>query len=387
MDEKVIVRDQCVCGRRYRVRHPHVGFTFACPQCHRSITITRADIEIAEPDVGDAPVFHEDPEERVLLEAIPIGDDIVRLADHGAGKGPTGRVEYETGEAAVLGALGGIPLLNDESDIEDAPRSKLRPTTAPIERQRTFLEDLCASSYLAGEPGNLVKLGVTAAGCAVTWAFGQLWISALGNFPGVFMFGMLLYAVAGIAVAMYVLQLFWQIVGETASGEDVFSWAPSNWDLWNNLLQPVGWLLTITILCGTPLWAVTAWCPPIYPVKLLAQAAALLIGSLFWPVAVMSVSIGQSILFVRPDWLIRCIIGIGPVYVLPWVLVLAMFAAWGAFLGFNPPVDQFGMAALLVYLTAYPLAACLWHMFFGYVTFRTMGLLYRHFSKRFPWDL
>ena len=387
MADPIIVRDQCVCGKRFRIRHARAGFQFDCPKCGRTITLTDADIELGEPDMSVTDRFEAPAATEQLLEAIPLGDDLVRLAPHGAQRGATGRVEYDSSEAAMFGAMAGRPLIGDGSDLVERPLTFLTARSAKIAKPRNFTDDLLASFVFAGLPGNAIKLGATAAGCAVVWAFGQLWAMALGNFPGVFIMGMLLFGVVAVAVAAYVLQLFWQILEETAGGEDELAWVTSDWDLWGDVIVPVWWLLMITLFCGVPAVVVEVWYADTLPAKPLVLIAAGVLGSLLWPVAVMSVAIGRSLLFIRPDWLVRCIAGIGPRYLLAWLVVVAMFGALTAFFSFNISLASLGPLGTLMYLTLYPLVAFAVHICCGYVAFRTMGLLYRHSSKRFPWDL
>ena len=124
---------------------------------------------------------------------------------------------------------------------------------------------------------------------------------------------------------------------------------------------------------------------PKSPNTLALSLVLLALGWFFWPVAVMSYAMGRSFAYLRPDWLVRCVYGIGPVYLIAWVLVMGTIAAWyGFYIGIglldNLPLWGKGLLAIVVS----PLAACV-NLYFGYVLFRMIGLLFRHYRTRFPW--
>jgi hypothetical protein len=97
----------------------------------------------------------------------------------------------------------------------------------------------------------------------------------------------------------------------------------------------------------------------------------------------MSVALGGTILYMRPDWLVRCVAGIGPVYLFAWVLVVAVA---GALIASGRYGEQIIGSSLLVRLVYRPASAFV-ELYLGYVLFRTLGLLYRHFQQRFPWRI
>ncbi len=105
--------------------------------------------------------------------------------------------------------------------------------------------------------------------------------------------------------------------------------------------------------------------------------------------ALMSIAIGQSVWFLRPDWLVRCVVAIGPSYALAWLLAAAVvvggvqaleWVGWLASLTFG-----LHWSIRLLALFVFPAVTSSVSIYLGYVLFRTIGLLYRHHGQRFPW--
>ena len=152
------------------------------------------------------------------------------------------------------------------------------------------------------------------------------------------------------------------------------------------LLVAVGLVVGLSFACSlTGLW-VLWYVPETNPQKLLLIWVGLGLGWLFWPVAVMSVALGHTILFIRPDWLARCIIGIGPVYLLAWLLVMITLVAWIFYWATPlPSVAGVHVAVRIFLAAAIRICSVAVNFYFGYVLFRMLGLLFRHFRARFPW--
>ncbi|HUU99190.1 MAG TPA: hypothetical protein VM487_25945, partial [Phycisphaerae bacterium] len=174
-------------------------------------------------------------------------------------------------------------------------------------------------------------------------------------------------------VLLYVVQFYWSILTHTAGGKDELSWFDADWDLWDDAFKPLIWLAAISGLCSLPAFGLYWYVPAAYVWKDPVVWAALIGGWFFWPVAVMSVALGNTLLFVRPDWLVRCALGIGPVYLLAWLLVMTVLVGWTAVYRFHA-----GLAGL-------PPVRLAVSLYLGYVLFRMLGLLFRHFRGRFPW--
>lgn len=330
--QKTIVRGTCVCGRRYRIQNAYAGAVVLCPACQRVIQVTEADLEQDHQRQVAAPGWEAG-------DLLPLGAEPI---DHG--------VEEPAPAAA--------------SPLQPGWTDTLPETEAPSVR-RSFTADLLASFYFAGRRQNALSILLSAVACSLDMLFVFL-LWPLGPF-------VLLAVIPLLLVAIYIMQFYWSILLDTVAGEDVIPWVRSDFDLWDDCVKPALWLLAIGVMCSLPAWAVVWLVPPTTPWRDEAYLAALLAGWFFWPVAVMSVALGETILFARPDWLVRCIVGIGPAYLLAWALVMLLLAGWR--LVFETAWD----------LTIVPLVGPFVNLYVGYVLFRTLGLLFRHYRERFPW--
>ncbi|MBN2445416.1 MAG: hypothetical protein JXO22_01725 [Phycisphaerae bacterium] len=376
MDENVIIRDTCVCGKHYRIRHPSPGFTFKCPACQREITITEADILVAPPDI-DAGVQIQSPDDASyeLLEAIPLGQGLLRPAAHGSKQGAVHKVAYDNEDAMVANALAGRPIVNDAGDDEPVTTTR----TQKLQVQRDFLGDLFASLYFAGFRDNIVNFCLLSAAIAILWIL-------FAVIPIPFKFFLIPLP---IFAAICTMAFFWRTLGMTARGEDEMPWVDSDWGFWGDAIKPAFWILMICLLCCIPCFLVMWFVPASYAPRLILAWTALALGFYFWPVAVMSVALGETILFVRPDWLVRCVIGIGPVYLVAWIMTMVMLGGWALAFAVHIPtamtVSMHWALRLLLGSVLYPLVWTTLNLYFGYVVFRTLGLLFRHFRTRLPW--
>jgi hypothetical protein len=357
----IFVRGRCACGQSYRIRNARPGVVVTCPACRRSITVTQADIRIALAGERLVPVQERDAgiKEAILIDA---GD--LRLAGDGSRPGLTGQTAPQHEEAALLSGMRQSPLAALTGGA--VPGRPLEGATAGDERParlRGFAADLIASFYFAGHVANALKVLSLAAGCSVVLLVSWLVPSIFG----------LLTLIVGALVGLYVVQFYWSVLGHTAKGEDVLPWFEADWDLWDDAFKPMLWLIVISGLCSLPAIAVYWHMPATHAWKNHALVAAAVVGWLFWPVAVMSVALGQTLLFVRPDWLVRCIVGIGPAYLLAWLLVMMVLVGSVALYHFGEVV------------VALPLIGLTVNLYLGYVLFRMLGLLFRHFRTRFPW--
>jgi hypothetical protein len=243
-----------------------------------------------------------------------------------------------------------------------SPRAAASGQTAP---PPSFLANLVASLYLAGRLDNTVVMGATAIG------FGMLML--VGGLLG----PLVVLAYALVLCGMVVF--YWQILVRTASGDDGISWSQPDWGFVDDVLWPVIWVLVASVVCFGPAhWLRYQLATYTYVIEI--YVAALLVGGILWPVALMSVAIGRSILFLRPDWLVRCIIGIGPVYGVAWLVVAGTTVVWE--LVTRLPAQ---MPRPVIFLAPFLRAAI--DLYCGYIVFRTLGLLYRHYQARLPWQL
>ena len=380
MDEQpeVLVRGKCACGRRYRIRHARPGSIVTCPNCRRTIAITDADLRIA---AGEECLVPLQPEQAEQLEAILIDDVDLRPAAAGSREGLTGLTEATHDDAALSMAMHGSARFQSTAEPPSAAaEAAARKRGITPSARNAFLADLWASFYFAGKSRNAMTVLAMGLGCSaplVYVAFVQVFVRSMALSLLLFVLALLISAV----VVVSVVQFYWRTLTMTAGGEDDIPVAEPDWGFWDDVLRPVVWVVVITALCALPALAVRRFFPSAGPNAVILQVAAGAAGSLFWPVAVMSVSIGQSIMFVRPDWLLRCMLGIGPVYLVAWLQVMAVAAALIWSVVYSPMPGYWPLPMQLVGMVAGMVLA----LYLGYVLFRTLGLLYRHFHSRFPW--
>ncbi|MFQ5805932.1 MAG: hypothetical protein ACE5I3_05730 [Phycisphaerae bacterium] len=361
--QPILVRGRCACGKRYRIRNAQPGITVMCPNCRRAIPITDADLRAALADARLIPVQSETAEP---LEVIPVDVGELTLAPEGSRPGLTGEKAFEHEEVMLARAVRGSLTLGETYDELNPPPAAGPCVLIEFEPGReAFVHDLFASFYCAGIPGNALNILVIAVACSLVVAL-QYVLVFLGPF---LLFMIPLYGI----VFLYVVQFYWSVLRITAGGEDEIPWAQTDWSFWHDGFKPLIWMTTISLLCSLPAmllgWYGLSGVTVGWPAWWLALGA----GWFFWPVAVMSVALGNTILFVRPDWLIRCVIGIGPVYLVAWLAVMIAIAGWYAFWQF---------AGIWIWIPVLGFAV---NLYLGYVVFRALGLLFRHFRERFPW--
>lgn len=360
---EVIIR--CMCGKRYRIRNAEAGMRSRCTECDSLVEVTEADL--STDFTADGLInLHEDRVE--AQDAILISDDAVRLAQKGSRPGVTGKVTHTNEEALLVAALGG----RSAASFSAEARGTIASEPAPI--QRTFINDLVASFWCAGHKKNAIKIIVTAMPLGVVSVITD-WL------PYPFKFIMF---VPLFIILMWIIQFYWLVLQTTTRGEDEIPWFDTDWNLWDDVARPLLWVTWTSLVCSMPCLWVLMYAPK-SPNTIALSLILLALGWFFWPVAVMSYAMGRSFAYLRPDWLVRCVYGIGPVYLIAWVLVMGTIAAWyGFYIGIglldNLPLWAKGLLAIVVS----PLAACV-NLYFGYVLFRMIGLLFRHYRTRFPW--
>ncbi len=340
---------QCACGKRYRLPVVHAGQRARCRHCGSTLTIPARNPLPAEPAADVAP-------------AAPAGGtDWLALANGPAIERPAPPPDREL---EVSRPPTPAPVAQVHRAAPDFPV----PSTATV--PPTFLWDLLTSFCLAGSKSNAVNLLLTAVGCAVPALISQIPILGCLALP--------LVLVLSVCVSLFVVHFYWSTLTRTAAGEDDIPVTQTDWTFWEDAIKPALWLLAITAICLGPAYYLHVRLAD-DPNHRLFVATALLAGSFFWPVAVMSVALGETLLFLRPDWLVRCIWGIGPVYLVAWLQILLTLGFWYLFNRAERPLDQPGLRLLA------PIAGYAAELYFGYIVFRTLGLLFRHYRTRFPW--
>jgi hypothetical protein len=362
--QPILVRGRCACGRRYRIRNARPGIVVTCPNCHRPITITEADLRAAMVDARLIPVQAESTEP---VEAIPIDFGELTLAPEGSRPGLTGKKALDHEEAMLARAVRGN-LTYGETFAEVSPAASAEGVRVLVEFEpgrRAFVYDLLASFYFAGIWRNALNILVIATAC---------WLMVTLQYVLVFLGPFVLFVTPLYAlVFVYAVQFYWSVLRLTAGGEDEIPWVQTDCSLWDDGFKPLIWIIVTSVLCSLPWWLLGQLGTPGVAVDPTLRWVAWAAGWFFWPVAVMSVALGNSILFVRPDWLIRCVVGIGPVYVVAWVAVMIAAAGW---------YILWQYWGIWIWI---PIAGFAANLYLGYVVFRTLGLLFRHFRARFPW--
>lgn len=369
LEQPTIVRVHCGCGQRFRVRNARAGAGVRCPKCQRPLLLSQGDLRLAAGGETIALVPGNDgqPAPARLLDA---GE--LRPARSGSRPGATGGTTYASPAAGAEAAVSGWRTL-PAAGVEREPPPP--PGVGYLERSRAFLRDLVAGFWLAGRVGNLWSLGGMVLGIGVLVILVWLTQFIVGFFA--FLAALLVW---GVTVA-YVVQFFWQTLQRTAGGEEDIPLVQADWDLFDDVLRPLVWMLLTTGLTCFPAWLVLAYGPEPIAHRQTLAVLTLIITSLLWPIAVMSMAIGQSFVFLRPDWLLRALVGIGPVYLVAWAQCVLV---GGAFI-FVYVVDVSADWPLLARL-AYAPASLALLLYLGYIFFRSLGLLYRHFQDRLPWQ-
>jgi len=389
VDERaqVVIRGRCACGKRFRIRNAQPGTIVTCPHCRRTISISDADLRIAAAGGRLVPL---QPEQADALEGILLDKAELRTAAKGSQAGLTGRTELTHEEAALAAALHGGARLPPHTAWGGAAQSADALAPQPKQVPRLFLTDLLASYYFAGQRRNALVLLAVSLACSLPFLGLELlpyvWDLLMAFSIAGIAIGVAFAIVCVVAVVLasaYVLQFCWRILAMTAGGDDEIPVHQASWSVWHDVIAPLFWVTAITCVCAMPAALLRTYGPPLGPLTTLLIVGALALGSFFWPVALMSYCVGGSIVYARPDWLLRCAVAIGPTYVLAWLQ--AMLAA-GALIGFTQMATAVSRWPLVARL-AYIVGGAFLTLYLGYVLFRTLGLLYRHFSHRFPWQL
>jgi hypothetical protein len=366
-----------MCGKRYRVRNALPGARTECSECGSLVEVTAADLVTGYTADGLI-TLHDDQIE--AKDAIPVGDNTVRLADKGSRPGVTEKSILVHEEAAIAAAMAGRAIDGLGGLSHGTVGSDVYDESEPGARRRGFVNAMLASFWFAGRRKNAMNLVLTAMPLALTqmlWAVLPFPFSLLALF---FLFIMI----------MAIVQFYWSVLIHTTRGEDEIPWFDTDWNMWDDIVRPLWWIIWISVLCSVPSMVVARMMPP-GPSAELAGWIALAGGWFFWPVAVMSYALGRSFAFLRPDWLVRCIIGIGPAYLIAWGLVmLTLIGWWGYYHAESWLAGQFVAAGLPVVFEwlMIPVMACVssfMTVYFGYVLFRMIGLQFRHYRDRFPW--
>lgn len=371
-----IVRGTCGCGKRYRIRNAAPGMNVICPACSRVITISRTDIDAAEAGGAVLPLCTDAKLLADAREGILLDTSALRLAAKGARPGLTDTIRFTNEEALLNQALSG------RSTQHPTGYNVFAPSAGPIDRipRRSFAHDLLASFWFAGNSRNALNIALIAVCCFLLSVAGSF---AVGPLMG-------LRFVAIIVVYAYLYQFLWIVMKDTAAGEDDIPWFDWEFDIYESFVLPFVWMFTITLILTVVPVGLVDWFTDPFPGREWLFLGALAAGWFFFPIAVMVVAIGNSIRALRPDHLIRALIAIGPWYLFAWPITMFVLAGWiilpfsmtllGSVAGFS------GILSSVSLWMVTQAAATVLNLYLGYVLFRMIGLLYRHFHHRLSWN-
>ncbi|MCA9243012.1 MAG: hypothetical protein KDA32_03585, partial [Phycisphaerales bacterium] len=348
---------RCACGRRYRIRHATRDSAVTCPNCGRTITISDAELRLA--DGGDeviqlqADVAMEEP------YVLPLETGGLRLAERNARPGLTFRYRYTNPDAQISAAIGQQSFkgaLNAVDERRAAAMGSWRPDDPAI-------ADFVDAVFLARKPQNIVGVAFAALACCAMFG-----VIAATPIPGLARGLLTLFAV--VLTCGYAVHMLWTTLFNSANYEDDIPIADT-WNPFDDGVRPLIYIAFISVLCSVPALAVAWYASAIKRPELTFQLV-FAAGWFFWPISVFAVALGDSIRALRPDFLLRCLVAIGPSYALWWGLVYAMLWGWYAL---------FGMAAA----QPWALAICPFFTFYcAYVLGRVLGLSYRRYQRRLP---
>ncbi len=380
---QIVVRGLCACGKRYRIRHARPDASLPCPHCGAPVRVTAAAFqaaggiiveEIPEPEHASGQAAG--PAEIPWAILIDRGELVVAPA--GSQPGLTGIRVHESEESKLYEAMRGTARLQASYDL-DARRSvgiEAWFTVGP-RVERTLLGDLVASFYLAGSRRNAVLITISTLILSLL-SFATV-LPAFGLNALTFVL-MLMGLIGLVVVAGTILQFFTSVLVTTAEGDDDIPLRDAEWNFADNVAWPIAALGSITAVCGLPAMIVGWYTPAGAENRMLLIGAAAAFGSLFWPIATMSVLVGGSLGYLRPDWLLRCIFRVGPTYLLAWLMVMMTAGIWWLTWYAYGQVPQ--LSLLMRVLSPFWLIGV--NLYFGYVLFRNIGLVYRHFGDRLP---
>lgn len=358
-NDPIQVRGRCACGRRYRILHARSDTVVLCPNCRRVIRLTDTDLQAAAADERLVPLQGETDE---LVEVIPVVHGALRLAPEGSQPGLTGATILSHEEAALAYSMRGIKLTDSyERAVMLGPGVNRRSNLAP---QRSFLGDWLAGFYCDGELRDALFILALAAIGAI-----PALVRALFALPRVLEFGGIMLE---LLVLVYAVRFYWAVLQRTATNDFMLRAAEGR-TLRRGWLSPV--LLTglISLLCSLPYIVVAHMNLITLPGDPRLSWLLLGLGWLFWPAAIVSVAFGRSPIRLRPDRVLLTVFGFGPAYLAACLTVLLWLASWYS-VARTPQPWQW-----------YPAAEFAVSAYLGYLAFRTCGLLFRHYHRRFPW--
>lgn len=341
MDETVLT-ERCACGVKIRYLPKHVGRTVKCRSCGGGVTL-------AGPD---------DP---------PNWDDVVPDEDDGDDAGAYG-VTTPAVKMPGMSVEAQARLAADKPAPTITPPARLLGRESQIKerRKRGFWKDAGRTFAFWKKPESAIALVVVTALLLIR--------SVAGHIP---ILGLILW----IGITGMVWGFYLEVIRYTAGGDDDLP-DPSAWEnFWESGVMPIVRLMAVTGACAIPAVAVA-----LAGLGETPAAAAAGFGLFLWPVGMLAASIGGAGAAVRLDLLVRTIASAFLPYLGVWFMLLvagvatsvSLLEGMGVLPGFleRAMAMGFGATVVTVFTGAYT----------SIITMKLIGLYYRHYSDRFPWD-
>ena len=348
---------QCSCGARYKVREGLEGRKARCKKCG-------AVFQIPGRDEAPIPVAGE--------------PDLPGAAAAGAGPPPA-----DTASASMFDESG----VSTALDPDAAPRTdhlpRLRPRTG-------FWSDVGWTLAFFISPHNMILFLV-------------VWVLLLVQ--ELVLFIPLVGLLVAIIIGMYVLAWYVSIIPEAAAGEDdlpKFSASGGFYDdvfipclqyvgTYAALLLPACLYFIFVARTTTGATMLLASCLDVFTlINATGAADAPLIALValaifFWPIAIMCVSMGGLSALSRIDLIVVAVVRTFPAYVVIFIMVSLADFLPGFILdtaaGAAPSAGGIATGGLAFTVLTQGVG-----LYFSIVSMRLIGLHYRHFKQRFPWD-
>jgi hypothetical protein len=361
---------ECGCGARYRAPDSAAGRRARCKKCGAVFTLQSTPAAESPPPIPKA----KTPAPQSPPPAPDSDDGLIPFNDDDPFAHAPSMAEFEASAPAAADAP--PPPAIAAAGRGQAPAQADSTVDAVYEPPagRSFWVDLVASLVFFVDPGNFVTVLIV--------AFINVWMFLL-KFAGCV--GLIGQAI----LSGYLAALYFNIVSETASGEDELPGVTIT-DFATDILSPLfrftaTWIIAllpvIVLLLGT--WF-GGW-PADYTMPAAMALAAL--GCFLWPVIVLAVSLGGGLAGLNPVTLIRTVIAAPIGYIAIWVLLLIAAGVLVA----SQVVLALGFAAAFtsnyVWLIVGVLCASLLDAYAPIVAMRAIGLYYRHFKHKFPWAM
>lgn len=333
----------------------------------------------AEKVIALAPSAAE--EDRELPEARLLDELPVRLAPRGSEPGFSGRVIYTNDDAMLRDALSGggsragLP--------ESLPTSISKQLEIKKRSSSTdFLLDAFSGFYFGGKREDALNLLFTALALAVPSLLAALLSGVFGGIPLVGFFIGIVMFIWQVCVLLYTVHLLWNSMAQAAVGDSGIPVSEGSWDWWDDAVRPLIVLVLITAICALPA-ILLYYLLPTTPYRPILLGLGAVLGTFVWPMTVMSVGVGNGIHYARPDWVLICIVRTGPAYLVAWLFAVLVAVLGGVSVAFFQGI-ALGLPDIVA-LSLVPVT-CFLFLYFGYILFRTLGLIHHHFRERFPWQ-